>query len=101
MEVTVTSDKNPVMFGLQPQLVGLHSCPEFKDRAVDPHGFLSSFPADRLFVNGELWKPPSRDELALRSGHSVMILLWVRGVLRATLVVKGKNIIRMVLGHKG
>jgi hypothetical protein len=38
VEVTVTSDKNLVMFGLQPQLVGLHSRPECKDRAVVSHG---------------------------------------------------------------
>lgn len=45
----------------------------------------------RLFVNDVLLKLLSLDELTWCSGeNSVTLLLWVRGVLKATLVVKAK-----------
>lgn len=84
------------MFGLKLQLVGLHSCPGFPNSAVVSDGDVSAFPAAGHFVNVKFLKSLSQDKLRFVSRRNFCDCPWVRGVLKAILVVKGTSIIQMV-----
>lgn len=84
------------MFGLQPQLVGLHRCPGFPNSAVVSDGDVSPFPTAGHFVNVKSLKSFSQDQLRIVFRKKLCDCPWVRGGLKATLVVKGASIIRMV-----
>lgn len=84
------------MFGLQLQLVGLHSYPGFPNSTVVSDGDVSSFPATGHFVNVKFLKSFSQDKQRFVFRRKLCDCPWVRDVLKTPVVVKGASIIQMV-----
>lgn len=101
VEVTVTSDKNQLCLACgcswPVHTVALH----LQNGAAVAHGDFTPFPTAGRFGDDEFLKLLSRDGLKFAFRRRLCDCPWVRDVMKATLVVKGESLSKMVPRHSG